>query len=89
MCISETLANQPPRHFLHLFNCIKRTLVVATGKLVDVPTQMLVTHFMVGADIAPFQHRPESLNSVGVGHTVDVFTNAMLHNLSVWDIVVT
>lgn len=53
MCISEALANQPPRHFLHLFNRVQWALVVTTGKLVDVPTKMLVAHLMKSSHIAP------------------------------------
>ncbi len=52
-----------------------------TGELADVAPQVLLAHLMVGAVIAPFQHRPEALNSIRVRHSVDILRDGMLHRL--------
>ena len=50
-------------------------------KLAHVAVQLLNAHFMVGAHISPFQHRPKGLNTIGMRLLLDIFPNGMFDNL--------
>ena len=41
-------------------------------KFVHIPAQMLNTHLVISAVVAPLEERPKALNSVRVGHEASV-----------------
>ena len=51
----------------HLIGGVGFADIVPPRKLRDVPIQMLRAHVMVGAVIAPLEHRPEGFHPVRVG----------------------
>ena len=53
------------------------TVVVTTGKFLNVAVQMLCTQMMERAFVGAFQNAPEALDSVRVGHVLDILTGAV------------
>ena len=56
--IPQPLIHQSPRHALHLHDSIKRALIEAPRKFVDIPAQVLLAHLVVRPNIASLKQRP-------------------------------
>ena len=54
-----------------------------TRKLLDVTVKMLGADLVKGSFVDAFEHRPERLDPVGVGHAVYVFCDRVLYCLMV------
>ncbi len=64
---------------LHLFDGIKRSYVVSTGKFRDVAVKVSRAHAVKRAVESFLEHRPKRLQAVRVGHFIDPFTEAVIH----------
>ena len=79
---------QPPpdhalRHVYHQIDGISFPVIVAAGKLADVPIKMLFAEVVEGTLIAALQHGPEALDPAGVRHPANVLTGGMIHRLMI------
>ena len=79
--IPQPLPIHVARHGFHLVDGVDDSIIVATGKFADISVQVLLTHIVVGAVVAVFEHGPEAFNPVGVRLTPNILTNAVFHSL--------
>ena len=56
---------------------------MTTGEFVHVAAQVLLAHFVVGADVAALQHRPKTFDPICVSLAVHIFLHGMLDRLVV------
>ena len=69
--VPESLAVHAFDNVTHLVVGVARSVVVPTGKLVDVAVKVVGAHVVVGSDVSALQHGPERFHAVRVGLPVD------------------
>ena len=70
-------------HPAHLFAGIKRAVIVAASKLIDVTVKVLTAHLVIRSDVTALEASPERLYAVRMGLAVDVLLDRVLDRLVV------
>ncbi len=67
----------------HLIYSVCITNVMTSCKFIDISIKMIRTHVVINSVVTTLQHRPETLYSIAVCLSFDVFTHRVFHTLMI------